>query len=147
MSKELYKHKKPYLCAECSLCQSTIREMKEKRRSSDIGKEVQSKEFMRQCSCSENSPSISSSPGQVFLTENPFPVSRPVIGNLTYAGAWDVLITPKAFLLTPVKCMGCKEASTSELWLCCCRERRYNCSLDFPWAWLGCFPGWLLAQC
>lgn len=86
-----------------------------------------------QCSCGENSLSISPFPRQVFLTENPSPVSSPVIGNLTYAGTWHVYITPKAFLLTPVKCVSCKEASTSELWLC--TDRHYNCSLEFPWAW------------
>lgn len=47
MSKEPDKHKNPDLCAECCLWQRTIREVKEKMRSSDTGKEVQSKEFMR----------------------------------------------------------------------------------------------------
>lgn len=92
LSKELYKHKKPDSCTECSLRQSTIREVKEKMRSGDTGKEAQSKEFMRQCSCGENSLSICPSPGQVFLTENPFPVSSPVTGNLTHAGTWDYVI-------------------------------------------------------
>lgn len=58
-------------------------------RSSETGKEVQSKEFMRQCSCGENSLSISPSPGQVYLIENPFPFSSPVTGNLTDIGKWD----------------------------------------------------------
>lgn len=103
-------------------------------RSNETGKEVQSKEFMRQCSCGENSLSISPSPGQVYLIENPFPFSSPVTGNLTDVGKLDDYITTKAFLLTPAKCTGCKEATNSEVWLCYCGERCYIYSLDFPWA-------------
>lgn len=90
MSKELYKHKKPDLCTECSLRKSTTREVKEKMRDSDTGKEVQSKEFMRQCSCGENSLSISPSPEQVFLRENPFAFSGPPVTSRSQA-TWVML--------------------------------------------------------
>lgn len=32
------------------------------------------------------------------------------MGSWTYAGVWCVYITPKAFLLTSMKCIGCREA-------------------------------------
>lgn len=61
------------------------------------------------CSHGETSLNRSPSPGPVCLTENPFLASCCATSNQTYADAWHVYITLKAFLLTPSPDTGYRE--------------------------------------